>query len=122
MSIYEKITAGEYTPKLPYPGKEHKPPLLSKSAGDLSADDIAALPSVREAWAAAQEAVRFGRAAHNDELRDLQKKFQRDLEKDSGMTGHPKADALFAKAWERGHSGGYGEIYGEYLDLVELVQ
>ena len=47
--------------------------------------------------------------------------FRRNLEDEFGVIGNPKADQLFAKAYERGHSGGFREVYHEYADLVELI-
>lgn len=47
--------------------------------------------------------------------------FKADAFAELGITGHPKAEALFAKAWEAGHSHGYSEVWGEMLNLVDLI-
>jgi len=47
--------------------------------------------------------------------------FVRDLAEEFGMSDHPKKDAVFALAWEYGHSGGYTEVHNYYMDLVGLV-
>jgi hypothetical protein len=51
----------------------------------------------------------------------LEANFRKDLEHEYGMTGHTKADTLWRLAYERGHSGGYHEIYNEYDDLSVLI-
>ncbi len=48
-------------------------------------------------------------------------KFRADLLEDLGMTGHPKADKFFSKAWEDGHAHGYSEVYNVAQNLVDLV-
>ncbi len=47
---------------------------------------------------------------------------QRDLELVHGTGKNPKANLLFAKAWELGHSSGYHEVVIYYNDLVELIK
>lgn len=48
--------------------------------------------------------------------------FKEALEKEYGTAGNPKAELLWCKAWEMGHSSGYSEVENYYLDLVELIQ
>jgi hypothetical protein len=60
--------------------------------------------------------------AYNAETARLMVLFQTDLEKDNDMIGHPKAELLFRKAWEMGHSAGFHEVKGHYEDLLELVR
>ena len=59
---------------------------------------------------------------YNEERAALDAQFRSDLEDWFGVTGHPKADLLFNKAWERGHSGGYIDVYNNYSDLVDLIK
>jgi hypothetical protein len=50
------------------------------------------------------------------------KEFHDDLERLTGMQGHPKAQAVWTLAWEDGHSSGYSEVatyYKKYADLVK---
>lgn len=59
--------------------------------------------------------------AYYTEMRRLEDQFKVDLLADLGLTGHPKADKVYALAWQRGHSSGYSEVYNEAIDLAELV-
>jgi hypothetical protein len=34
---------------------------------------------------------------------------------------HPKADLLWSKAWDRGHSSGLSEVWFDLEDLSELL-
>lgn len=38
-----------------------------------------------------------------------------------GLQNHPKADKVFAKAWDEGHSSGYMEVLNYLEDLADLV-
>jgi hypothetical protein len=44
------------------------------------------------------------------------------VKKDLGIENNPKADLMLSKAWERGHSYGFNEVYINALDLVELIR
>ena len=67
-------------------------------------------------------AYRAARQAHQAETTRLQEEFFDDVKADLGIENNPKADKLLAKAWERGHSAGYSEVYNEACDLVDLIQ
>lgn len=56
-----------------------------------------------------------------DECR-LSEEFKADLETEFEMKNHPKANLLYMKAYEFGHSSGFSEIYHYYAQLVELVK
>lgn len=62
-----------------------------------------------------QQAVYHARSAA------LEAEFRHDLEVEYHMVGHAKADLLYGKAWQMGHSGGLHEVAVYYADLVELV-
>ena len=51
----------------------------------------------------------------------IYEEFKRDLFEELGIENHPKRQLLFEKAWERGHSSGYSEVYNVALDLVDLI-
>jgi len=59
--------------------------------------------------------------AYREETSNLKRKFREDLAEEFGVTDHPKEEQLFNIAWENGHSSGYNEVWGEYSDLVELI-
>lgn len=94
MSIREKIIAGEYETKLPYPKR-------SEMA-------LGAFAEKRREYTA--DIFRLERGV-----------FKADLEAEHGLTGHPKANLLFDKAWEDGHASGLEEVEGCYSELSKLV-
>jgi hypothetical protein len=47
---------------------------------------------------------------------------QAKLEAKHGLTGHPKADKLYALAWDMGHSAGYSEVEIYYDDMADLLK
>ena len=49
--------------------------------------------------------------------------FREDLERDFGVPhDHPKADALFALAWEYGHAYGVQEVASHYAEMKTLLE
>ena len=105
-TIGERIAAGEYHSRLAWPNE--LPSRLRRRG--------------LEAEARAAEAQRKARSS--DETR-LQQQLRADLEGDSGTTpaqiGQRKADLLWAKAWDHGHSAGLHEVAVWYANLAELV-
>ncbi len=59
---------------------------------------------------------------YHEENKRLQDEFRRDLIEYYGMTGHPKADKIFNKAWDMGCSLGYEAIQEYFEDFVELFK
>ena len=57
---------------------------------------------------------------YREENKRLQDEFRNDLIEHYGMTGHPKADKIFNKAWDMGCSGGLQDVKYYFEDLVEL--
>ncbi len=53
---------------------------------------------------------------------ELEKKFKIDALKEVGLDKHPKANKIYAYAWDRGHFGGLSEVYNQLLDLVDLFE
>lgn len=59
---------------------------------------------------------------YDDDKARLIKQFEQDLAEEFGVTGNPKADLLFGKAWEQGHGSGFAEVCLVYADLVDLIR
>ena len=57
---------------------------------------------------------------YNKESTQLNEKFKHDSLEESGMLGHPKADQVFSKAYEMGHSSGLYEVFDYLIELSEL--
>lgn len=47
--------------------------------------------------------------------------FRAELYEHYGVTDNPKADAVYAKAYDHGHSSGFAEVSNIFGDLVELI-
>jgi hypothetical protein len=60
--------------------------------------------------------------AYHAETARLTTQFKLDLFADLGIENNPKAELLFTKAWELGHSSGYYEVYNYALELVTLIE
>lgn len=56
------------------------------------------------------------------ENRRIHNEFKKDLFDELEISDNPKAEVLFSKAWEYGHSAGFEEVYNYACDLVELIK
>lgn len=117
MNVWEKLEANAYRNPEPYPQAPRKPRL---SAGATPAE-VRAHADALEAYDEAMKKHRDAMAGYYARTAALEAEFRLDLESAFDMVGHAKADLLYAKAWQRGHSGGLHEVAQEYNDLVELV-
>jgi hypothetical protein len=72
-------------------------------------------------WVPLKKDPAAAKAYHEDCTR-LSAEFRADVLADLGITDHPKADLLFSKAYDMGHSSGFSEVYSYAQDLVELIQ
>jgi hypothetical protein len=57
-----------------------------------------------------------------EEQDKLKNQFREDLIAEYHMTNHPKANKIFDKAWELGHSKGHEEVEYYFQDLTELFR
>ena len=121
MGVYENIQANIYKTKLPYPSRPLEPKLLRLRVSELTPEEIASIATVKADYEAAKMTYRELSDAYNADARLLDAQFRDDLEEEFGMKGHPKADILYSKAYEHGHSSGYSDIFSWYSDLHELV-
>lgn len=105
-----------------YPTVPKRPSVLGKLVKDLTAEEVATIPDAMATYAAAMETYRADKiaygAAQNKKVQDLRER----CETEFGMVGHAKADLLWSKAWEKGHSDGLQEVYYAYSNLVELAR
>ena len=61
------------------------------------------------------------RAADQERQNELDAQFRAEALKDVGLANHPKKDAIFARAWEEGHSGGYADVLCELEELAQFL-
>jgi hypothetical protein len=115
--VWTKLTTNAYRNSEPYPESPRKPQLNMKG----SPAEMRAYADELEAYDAAMTVHREHVAAYYALTVALEAEFRRDLEVHYDMVGHAKADLLYGKAYEMGHSGGMQEVASYYSDLVELV-
>ena len=88
MTVRNRVNAGEYENHLTYCLDAEKSPHLMRIK-ELKAE-IEALTEKNKQWAQQQKAL------YGAETARLTDKFRTDLEAEHGMTGHPKAAALWS--------------------------
>lgn len=118
-TIRNRIVAGEFENKLPYPleetlKKHEKHQFFTKQMLELQAR-IQVLTSDRSML------VSNMRRAHTAEEVALKTKFKEALETVYGLQNHPKRDGIWLKAWDTGHSSGLTEVLSEYDEIAALV-
>jgi hypothetical protein len=118
-SLYELIREGFFEPKTQLPSRPTKPHLAKNHT---SKDVETYMKRLKEY----EHSVTLWNVARDDwvaEERDLQAKFKvlalRYCNID--MQTNPKAERAWIMAWERGHSGGYGDVLEELSELAELI-
>jgi predicted aminopeptidase len=79
----------------------------------LAEEKVRALHAEDARW----EARRLRQAKERAVVEEMRSR----LEKEYGLTEHPKRELLWDKAWDRGHSAGYDEVELVYGDLAELL-
>ena len=67
------------------------------------------------AYKAANDAAR-------QKMAEVEQEFAQWLYNDLLIQDNPKKEKLYAIAYEKGHSGGFAEVYNEALDLVGLIE
>ena len=116
MRFYDRIENGEFANKIGFPAKPIKPWALNKKPSDLTDYELANIISIKqdfeveiEAWQVAFDVYHIGEDAANE-------KFKQAALIELGLAEHPKADMLYDKAWEYGHTSwehGDSSIYSE---------
>lgn len=115
MNIYDKINEKAYKNLKPYPTFEA--PKVEAIAGYTLDKDT------HPAFVEAMRACKAARAeGHQEENRLIVEVFKADLFAYLNITGHPKAELLFNKAWGLGHPAGLYEVANIADDLVELIK
>ncbi len=122
MTVYDDVLAGKYDNTLRYPARPKKPAVLNKTGSQMTPEEIKTLGQVASEYALALEQHARESDAYNTERCQLEKQFKIDLLAEHGVTNHPKADAAYSMAWDRGHSSGYSEIALEFGELVDLLK
>jgi len=107
-SIYENKMEYPARPKKPYLPREH-----TSEDAELYAFEL-------KNWEKDIEEYRERIKVFNAETRRLEDQFKHDALDDVGLLNHPKADKIYSKAWEDGHSSGLYSVYQELCDLAEL--
>ena len=119
MNVWDKIAARAYDNPDPCPVKPLRPRLAPNPTSEQAREYAKALDQYENVELPEHEAAY---ALYQARCAELATPFQDDLEEYYDMKGHPKAELLYWKSYERGHHAGFSEIASVYSDLVELVK
>lgn len=117
MDVWSKLEDNAYGNPEAYPQSPRKPRLNPKA----NPAEIRDFADKLEAYDAEMKLHRDLVASYHARSAALEAEFRHDLEVAFGMMGHAKADLLYSKAWQMGHSAGLNEVASYYSDLVDLV-
>lgn len=120
-TVWDKLQRNAYRNPDPYPHSPSRPiPVFTMS--NAHAKELRDHANSLEAWERDSQAVKELQDAWNQRNCQLTDQFREDLEKETNMAGHPKAELLYYKAWDRGHAYGVDGVYSAYMDMIELVE
>jgi len=69
-----------------------------------------------------EEGLKAQRVAYVVEQSRLEQEFKADLFKETGVTGHPKANKCYGIAYDYGHHAGFEEVASHFDTLVDLIK
>lgn len=113
--IYERLEGDWYRNKELYPGPRPKRPVIGKKGyeqAQVLVDEI--FDKKLKVWERA-------RKRWDSREREIVRSFRHDALEYVGLTNYPKADKVFAQAWDRGHSAGKHQVVSILEDLAELI-
>lgn len=123
VDIYDRINSGEFKAKteiLPYPTE---PSVLKKPASQLTDVEIASLLAVKYKYEEDKVARKASQEAYYKEEGERLGRFWEALAEDFGVDpSDPFVQTMNGLAWERGHSGGLGDVVSAFDDLMPLYK
>jgi hypothetical protein len=121
-TVYDKLRRNAYRNTDDWPKTPVKPIPVFSLVTEANAADLRAYASSLEAWEIEAAIAKQKQDSWTEKHSTLENQFRTDLEAETGMTDHPKAELLYWKAYERGHSSGVDGVYDAYMNMLELVQ
>ena len=119
MCVWDKLQADAYKNDVEYPPHPKKPRLGPNPTSAQAREYAAALELYETVEMPEHKKLQ---AAYYARASEIETQFQDDLESYYDMKDHPKRSLVYSKAYERGHSAGFGEVANAYSDYVELVK
>jgi hypothetical protein len=101
---------------LKYPAKPTKPTLGRNPSSTEARAFADALEEYEREFKGYEEDKRY----YQSQMSALHKEFLNKLKADYAM-GDEEFDAIWSEAYDRGHSGGLGEVFGEFDRLYDFV-
>jgi hypothetical protein len=103
MTVREKINAGHYENKLPYPDR------VSKLKHDPATYQVL------------YTAYKTAKDAYDRESRRLMDEFKNDAISEVGLSGHTKAGRVYDFAWDQGHGSGLWSVMDWLEQIADLL-
>lgn len=120
--MYDAINNGAYENKLPYPKPvRYECPKCGKVAERHNKYCSTCGAEVENFMKRAIDRHKKEVDAFGEAQAKLYLKFKKDALAYCGYFDHPKADLIFARAWEEGHSAGFYSVLQELQVLCEFL-
>ena len=121
MNVFENIQAGKYNNQVKYEQSPAPAPLLSKKAFELTPEELASIPDLKQAHLDAVDACLAKVDAYYKGEAAAVDLFWHDACEELGMPiEHPFVNMLMGRAWASGHAYGLGEVFMHFSDMYEL--
>lgn len=122
-SVFQKLSTGFYDVRMAKPSPPPRPILVLRAGGeDLNAEDHRHHAQALDAWEARMAEYRRSISVYELQKERLIAQFWKDLEAESGMTGHPKAAMLREMVILYTEPGNAHGLIVCYSNLVKLVR
>lgn len=120
--MYDAINSGKYGNKFSYPKKvKYECPECRKALGEKDLFCSACGANVASHIKLAADLYQKEFATYRKENQRVYDAFKNDALSYCGYAEHPKADLIFARAWEAGRSSGYASVLDELRDLCQFL-
>ena len=120
ISVQDKMVDGSYENPFKYPTKPQTPAILSKKVGELTTDEITQIKHSLETFQLAKQKYEKDKADYLAAEKSQIIQFQKDLEEEFGLSGHPKAQMLFDISWRTGDRS-LPNTYVAYSEISRLL-
>jgi hypothetical protein len=118
---YDKVILAMNSQLGPYPQHSSRKPVWKDS---FTSKDVAAFEQALTTWENLDKAIVAQRKSWNEKERDLNECMREYLEflADMKAVPEPYREGVWSCAWSRGHASGWGDVYCNLSELVNIFK
>lgn len=121
-SVFNRADRKEYRAIAHHSPTPKRPTLFDKKASELTQEDIANLPGIRQDYENKKAESIASKTRYYTECQILEIIFEMNLALEHDVFDSRQRGLLYQIAYDKGHAYGYSEVARHYADLVPLVK